>query len=83
MGINEQVARKVRKAIHMITGLQVDAVAWVRRETNTEFAALVYRSEHDYETALEFLTNPRTSGGFNVTRETATRIFIEYVPPTV
>jgi hypothetical protein len=77
MQINEAAARKIRKILAQLVGVQVEAVAWIQRSTNLEFAAFVVRGPHDEEKVLEFLTDPRCH--YAVTRQTASRIFIEAV----
>lgn len=74
MELNEQAARRVRKIISQLTGLQVESVPFIQRRENLEFAALVLRTEGDETTALEWLTEPRNP--YRVTRQTPTRIFI-------
>jgi hypothetical protein len=54
----------------------VESVAWIDRQEENEFAAIVYRTESDHLlvlTVLEINDCP-----FRVTRETNTRVFIAY-----
>lgn len=73
--INEAVAKQMRKLIADRFGLWVESVAWIRRQTETEFAAIVVRNERDEERAMEFLTDPRCP--VTISRQTATRWFIQ------
>jgi hypothetical protein len=53
----EREARKILKAF----GLDVEAVAWIRRGDFDEFAAIVCANQipEQYERALEILTDPK------------------------
>jgi DNA primase catalytic subunit len=66
----------MRKNLRAAVWPWIDSVAMIRRQEDTEFAALAFRNETDYNRILEFLTNPDCP--FTVTRETPTRVYIAY-----
>lgn len=83
MDTNAKIEARMRATIkrHPLR-LTVDSVAWVQRSTDGEFAAFVVADpkETDFawqrERVYEFMSDPQNP--FFITRETATRIFIEY-----